>query len=46
MKLPVFVPTPAAIAREALIVLGGALVAAFVMSQLPAVKAYVKKAWA
>ena len=46
MKLPEFIPTPAAIGREALIVIGGALLAAFVMSQHPGVKAYIKKAWA
>lgn len=46
MKLPEFIPTPAAIGREALIVIGGALLAAFIMSQMPSIKAYVKKAWA
>lgn len=46
MKIPDFIPGPAAIGREAIIVVGGALLAAFIMSQLPSVKAYVKKAWA
>lgn len=46
MKIPEFIPGPGAIAREAVIVVGGALLAAFIMSQLPGVKNYVKKAWA
>jgi hypothetical protein len=39
------IPTGPAIAREALTVIAGALLAAFVMSQLPSVKAYIKRAW-
>ncbi|MDN3923322.1 hypothetical protein [Roseateles violae] len=38
-------PTVPAVAREALTVIAGALLAAAVMYQFPAVKAWVKKAW-
>ena len=43
MKL---LPTLPEIGREALIVIGGALLAAFIISQLPPVKKYIKEAWA
>lgn len=46
MKLPAWVPTPPEIGREALIVLGGALLAALIVSQLPPVKRFIKSAWA
>ena len=46
MKLPAVLPTPTQIGREALIVMGGALLAALLMSMWPAGKAYIKKAWA
>jgi len=46
VKLPAIVPTPAEIGREALIVMGGALLAALIMSNWPAGKAYIKQAWA
>lgn len=42
MKL---IPTPPEVIREALIVIAGAVLAAVVMSQLPGVKAWIKKAW-
>jgi Flp pilus assembly pilin Flp len=45
MKTPSFVPSPAAIAKEGLIVLGGALVAALIIGQLPGVKAWIKAQW-
>lgn len=38
-------PTVPAITREALTVIAGALLAAAVMSQFPAVKAWIKRAW-
>lgn len=38
-------PTGPAVVREALTVLAGALLAAAVMYQFPAVKAWVKRAW-
>ena len=46
MKLPPFVPAPHEVVREAFIVIGGALIAAIVISQLPALKQYIKDAWA
>lgn len=45
MKAPAFIPKPVEIGREALIVLGGALLAALVIGQLPGVRAWVKKQW-
>lgn len=45
MKLPAFVPGPQAIAREALIVIGGALLAAVIISHTPSLKTYIKNAW-
>jgi hypothetical protein len=45
MKLPAFVPGLEDVGREALIVIGGALLAALVMSRMPRVKAYIKQAW-
>lgn len=42
MKIP---PLALALGREAVIVLGGALIAALVLRQLPGVKAYIKDAW-
>ncbi len=38
-------PTGPAVVREALTVVAGALLAAWFVSQFPAVKAYVKRAW-
>ncbi len=46
MSLPAIIPTPVQIGREALIVVAGALLAAFLMSNWPSGKAYIKKAWA
>lgn len=39
------IPTAPEVIREALIVIAGAALAAMVMSQLPGVKAWIKKAW-
>jgi hypothetical protein len=39
------VPTPSAITKEALTVVAGALLAAFIIGQLPPVKAWIKKQW-
>jgi len=39
------VPSAPAVAREALTVIAGALLAALVMSQFPSVKAWIKRAW-
>lgn len=41
-----FIPTAPEIGREAIIVLGGAIVAAFILSQVPSLKAWIKEQWA
>lgn len=38
-------PTPTEIGREALIVIGGAIVAALIVSQLPALQDWLKLKW-
>lgn len=38
-------PSLPEVAREALIVVGGALLAALIVGQLPAVKDWIKKQW-
>jgi hypothetical protein len=45
MKTPAFIPRPAEVGREALIVLAGALIAAAVIGQLPSVRAWMKRQW-
>lgn len=45
MKVRAIIPKPAEVGREALIVLGGAILAALIIGQLPGVKAWVKKQW-
>jgi hypothetical protein len=45
MNLKAIIPTPAEFGREALILLGGALIAAFLMRQLPGVRSYIREAW-
>lgn len=45
MKVPAFIPRPAEISREALIVLAGALLAALIVGQLPAVKTWIRQQW-
>lgn len=39
------IPTIPEIAREAMIVVGGALLAAVIVGQLPGLKAFIKDAW-
>lgn len=39
------IPTVPEITREALVVIGGAIVAALVIGQLPALKAWIKAQW-
>ncbi|WP_259374732.1 hypothetical protein [Roseateles aquatilis] len=39
------IPSGPAVAREAITVIAGALLAAAIMYQFPAVKAWVKRAW-
>lgn len=46
MKVPGFIPGPAALAREALIVMGGAIIAAAVIGQVPALRNWIKRQWA
>ena len=38
-------PSLPELSREALTVIGGALLAALIVSQLPSVKAWIKKQW-
>lgn len=45
MKTPKFIPAPAEISREALIVIGGALLAAFIVGRIPAVRDWIKAQW-
>jgi hypothetical protein len=45
MKTPGFIPSPSELTRETLIVLGGALLAAFIVGQSPALRAWIKKQW-
>lgn len=45
MNLKALIPTPAEFGREALILIGGALIAAFLMRQLPSVRSYIREAW-
>ena len=40
------IPTLPEVSREALVVIAGALLAALVMSQFPAVRKWIKKQWA
>lgn len=46
MNLKTIVPKPADIGREALIVIGGAILAAVVISQVPRLRDWIKKQWA
>lgn len=45
MKLGKIVPTLPEVGREALIVIGGAVLAALVISQVPGLKAWIAKQW-
>jgi hypothetical protein len=40
-----WMPTPAELARETLIVLGGAFCAALIISHVPALRDFIKEAW-
>lgn len=40
-----FLPTAPEVAREALIVLGGAIIAAAIVGQLPALRDWIKAQW-
>lgn len=39
------IPAPAEVAREAIIVLSGALIAAFIVGQFPALKQWMREQW-
>lgn len=39
------IPTVPEVTREALVVLGGALLAAAIIGQLPAVRSWIKRQW-
>ncbi|WP_009518564.1 hypothetical protein [Hydrogenophaga sp. PBC] len=39
------IPRPVEVGREALIVIGGAVLAALVISQLPGLKAWIQRQW-
>lgn len=45
MNIKAIIPTPAEFGREALILMGGALIAAFLMRQFPSVRQYIREAW-
>ncbi len=45
MNLKAALPTPVELGREALIVLGGALIAAAIVGQLPALREWIKAQW-
>lgn len=45
MKTGKFIPKPAEVSREALVVILGAIVAAFIIGQLPPVRDWIKKQW-
>ncbi|GKS96783.1 hypothetical protein [Acidovorax sp. SUPP2825] len=45
MKLPAFVPSPAEVGRETIILICGALLAALIMSNWPAGRSYIRAAW-
>lgn len=46
MNVKPAIPRPTEILREALIVLGGAIIAAAVIGQLPALRDWIKAQWA
>lgn len=45
MKIHAFIPAPAELGRETIIVLLGALLAALIVGQLPSVKAWMREQW-
>jgi len=45
VNLKAALPTPVELGREALIVLGGALIAAAIVGQLPALREWIKAQW-
>jgi hypothetical protein len=45
MKLSSLIPTPLEVGRETIIIIGGAIVAAWLIHRYPAIGAYVRSAW-
>lgn len=45
MKIAKIVPSVPEVGREALIVIGGAILAALVISQVPGLRAWIQKQW-
>ena len=45
MKTPKFIPSAPEVGREAVIVIAGALLAAFIVGQLPALRDWIKRQW-
>ena len=45
MQLMKIIPSPMDIGREALIVIGGAILAAFIMGYIPALQDWIKSQW-
>lgn len=45
MSLKAFLPTPAEIGRESIILICGALLAAIIMSNWPAGRTFIRNAW-
>lgn len=45
MNIKAIIPTPVELGREALILVGGALLAALLMRQFPALRAFIRDAW-
>jgi preprotein translocase subunit SecE len=43
--MPNWVPKPAEVARETIIVLGGAIVAAAIIGAFPSLRDWIKKQW-
>lgn len=45
MNVKAFIPSPAEVGRETIILICGALLAALIMSQWPAGRSYIRNAW-
>lgn len=45
MNIPKFIPGPSELGREALIVLGGAIIAAAIVGNIPALRDWIKAQW-
>lgn len=45
MKTPLYIPKFHEVAKEAVVVLGGALLAALIIGQVPQLKTWIKEQW-